>query len=90
MSDDGDARQVYEPGPIVTDPEDLLALVRRYERSAVDTDQRLKDIVMLLRDMRDDLRTERDRTDQLERDFVEHRKALDEMAARRTKATRRK
>ena len=59
------------------------AVARRSERALVDIDQRLKDIVLILRDMRADLRTERDRTDQLERDMVEHRKLLAELPARR-------
>jgi hypothetical protein len=66
-----------------TDRDDLLAIIRRHERTAVDIDQRLKDIVMLLGEMRQEMRTERDRTDQLERDIVEHRKALADMTQRR-------
>jgi hypothetical protein len=60
-------------------------LARRCEFALTDIDQRLKDIVLLLGQMRADLRTERDRTDQLERDIVDHRNHIDELASRRRK-----
>jgi hypothetical protein len=66
-----------------SETEEWRSLARRSERALVDIDQRLKDIVMLLRDMRADMRTERDRTDQLERDMVEHRKTLANLAPKR-------
>ena len=70
------------------DDHSTIGLVRRYEQSIVDIDQRLKDIVTILRDMRGDLTTERDRTDQLERDMVEHRKYVDELGQRRKAAAK--
>ncbi len=88
-SDDSNGRS--EAVEYVThDDHSTLGLVRRYEQSIVDIDQRLKDIVMLLRDMRADLVTERDRTDALERDMVEHRKYVDELGQRRKTAARKR
>lgn len=75
---------------VTHDDHSTIGLVRRYEASIVDIDQRLKDIVMILRDMRGDLVTERDRTDALERDMVEHRKYVDELGQRRKTAARKK
>jgi hypothetical protein len=78
-----DEPHVYRPGEL-RDEADMLALVRRYERFAVDVDQRLKDICTLLSNMRGDFVTERDRIDQLERDFAEHRGVVNELGRKRT------
>jgi hypothetical protein len=83
MSDDSSPEPYFLQVGEASD--DLPGVVRRYERSFVDIDQRLKDIFQLLRDIRADLVTDRDRIDQLERDFVGHRKHVDELAARRVK-----
>jgi hypothetical protein len=84
--DDGsvspDEPHAYQSADLADD-RDVIGLVRRYERSMVDIDQRLKDIVMLLSNMRADLHSERDRTDQLERDFAEHRGVVNELGRKR-------
>lgn len=93
MSDRSDAaiRLPHDGPDFVTredvDDRNVLGLVRRYEQFATDVDQRLKDIVMLLGNMRADFVTERDRIDQLERDLVAHR---DELAQQRKKTARKK
>jgi len=93
--DDSDAaiRVFHDEEPTFERPSDqpdtMRGLVRRYEQSFVDIDQRLKDITVILREMRADLVTERDRTDQLEREMVEHRKYVDELTARRVRAAKR-
>lgn len=84
----GDVPHTYRPGDLADDV-DLLGIVRRYERSHVLIDEQLKDIVTILRGMRADLVTERDRTDQLEREMAEHRKYVDELTARRARAPKR-
>lgn len=86
--DDDEEPTVYRPGDL-SDDVDLLGIVRRYERSQLDIDERLKDIVTILRGMRADFATERDRTDQLEREMAEHRKYVDELTARRARAPKR-
>lgn len=85
MSDSNDDDR--SPADIVPlfpeDADELRGVARRYERSMVDIDQRLKDIVTILRDMRQDLLTERDRTDRLERDFVDHRAVVADLTKKR-------
>jgi hypothetical protein len=88
MKDDDHARD-YEFIPNRA-PDDATARERRMERALVDIDQSLKDIKMLLGHIRNNQNTERDRVDQLEREFVEHRKYVDELTVRRRKAAGRK
>jgi hypothetical protein len=87
VSDDhDDDRRPADVVPLFPDPppdNELLALIRRYERFAVDVDQRLKDIVMLLRVDRERIAEDRERIDQLERDFVDHRAVVADLTKKR-------
>lgn len=92
MKDDNPTRtepQFHQTGDLA-DERDVLGLARRFERHVVQTNVTLEAILSELRLARLDRETERDRVDQLERDFAEHRGVVADLTKRRIAAARKK
>lgn len=84
MKDDAPAHTepyVYQTGELA-DERDVVGLCRRFERHVVQTNVTLEAILAELRLARLDRETERDRVDQLERDFAEHRGVVANLRSR--------